>query len=318
MQKFVLASLGVFFVILLTSLIPSYAQTDTTQNSALPAWIKNNFKWYSEGVITEEEVLNSIKYLTENNVIRLEPKDTPAQFMQQMRQNPSMMQDWMDLMMSDQQLRNQMMQNWNQHMIWNPNHMQNWMGPMMDDPTMRQQMYESMFSHQRFMQGMMNDPTFQNQWMGHGMMGQRMMGGHMMSNYGTQTQSLPTGNGTQKTFDISLEEVEFYAEVENEEGQEEIAFVELHRWEPNIIIVNQGDEVTLNISNPRKHAHTFSIPDFGVNTSILEPREGKQTVTFVADQAGVFTFYCGLPYNPDRLYCDPDHSMMTGTLIVLE
>jgi heme/copper-type cytochrome/quinol oxidase subunit 2 len=316
MQKFVLASLAILSVILLTSLIPSYAQTDAT-NPALPAWIKNNFKWYSEGAISEGEVVNSIKYLAENNVIRLEQKNSTAQFMQQVRQNPSVMQNWMDSMMSDPQLRNQMMQNWNQHMTWNPNHMQNWMGPVMDDPTLRQQMYESMFSHQRFMQGMMDDPTFQNQWMGQGMMGQGMMGGHMMSNYGTQTQSLPTGNGT-KTFDISLEEVEFYATVENEEGQEETAFVELHRWEPNIIIVNQGDEVTLNISNPRKHAHTFSIPDFGVNTSILEPREGKQTVTFVADQTGVFTFYCGLPYNPDRLYCDPDHSMMTGTLIVLE
>ena len=42
------------------------------------------------------------------------------------------------------------------------------------------------------------------------------------------------------------------------------------------------------------------------------------TVTFVADTSGVFTFYCGLPYNADRGYCDPDHSMMTGTLIVLE
>ena len=115
-----------------------------------------------------------------------------------------------------------------------------------------------------------------------------------------------------------MEEVEFFAEAENEEGEEGVSFVELHRWEPNMIIVHQGDTVVLEISNPRKHAHTFSIPAFDVDSQILEPREGIDTVTFVADTSGVFTFYCGLPYNPDKLYCDPDHSMMTGTLVVLE
>jgi plastocyanin len=310
-----LASIGILPVILLTSC--SYAQTDdTTSSSSLPPWIKNNFKWYSDGIVTENEVLNSIKYLADNNIIKLGPKN-PSQLMQTMRQDPSLMKGWMNSVMQDTQLRTQMMQNWNQHMMQNPGQMQNWMGPMMDDPTLRQQMYESMFSHQSFMQGMMNNPDFQSRWMGQGMMENRMMG-HMMSNYATQTQPIPTGNATKRTFDISLEEVTFSADVENEEGKEEIAFVELHRWEPNLIIVNQGDEVTLNISNPRKHAHTFSLPDLGVNTKILEPREGKETVTFVADTPGVFTFYCGLPYSPDKLYCDPDHSMMTGTLIVLE
>ena len=318
MKKFLSVFFVIFSIIFTISVNQSFAQTENTPNPALPAWIKNNFKWFAEGEITEDEILNSIKYLTENNVIKLEPKDPSTQFFHHMKQNPSFMNDWMTTMMDDPDLRNQMMMNWNQHMMWNPQHVQGWMNPMMDDHVLRQQMYESMFSHQPFMQGMMDNPDFQNNWKGHDMMGQGMMGGHMMSNYATQTQEIPTGNATQRIFDISLEEVEFWAEVESEEGEEEIAFVELHRWEPNLIIVNQGDEVTLNISNPRKHAHTFSIPDFGVNTEILESREGKQTVTFVADTAGVFTFYCGLPYNADRGYCDPDHSMMTGTLIVLE
>ena len=155
------------------------------------------------------------------------------------------------------------------------------------------------------------------------MMGNNMMDGSMMMNHGMtgsqSSQTLPTNESTQtRTFQISMEEVEFFAEAENEEGVEGISFVELHRWEPNLIIINQGDTVVLEITNPRKHAHTFSIPEFGVNSKILEPREGMDTITFVADNPGVFTFSCGLPHNSDKLYCDPDHSMMTGTLIVLE
>lgn len=87
---------------------------------SLPEWIKNNFTWFAEGKISEGEVLGAIKYMVENNLIKIE-----------------------------------------------------------------------------------NEP---------------------------QT----------KTFQISLEEVEFWAEVENSEGEQEVAYVELHRWEPNIIVVNKG------------------------------------------------------------------------------
>jgi len=51
---------------------------------------------------------------------------------------------------------------------------------------------------------------------------------------------------------------------------------------------------------------------------MLEPRGGTETVEFVADKAGTFTFSCEVPYNPDKQWCDPDHAMMTGTLIVLD
>jgi hypothetical protein len=39
------------------------------------------------------------------------------------------------------------------------------MGTMMNDPQLSQQMYGMMVQHNQFMQGMMNDPQFQNQWM---------------------------------------------------------------------------------------------------------------------------------------------------------
>jgi len=260
-------------------------------------------------------------------------------FDQMMSNNPRMSQHWMDsgMMMNQQQMQQMMndpqtMQQMHDMMMSNPQHMNQMMGPMMDtmmdDPDMQQQMMNHMMGHQGMMNSMMNNQDMMNMMGSNMMMGENMMmGGHMMGSgmmhqgmmSSQSSQTIPTDTEPQtRTFQISMEEVEFYAEVENEGGGEAIAFVELHRWEPNTIIVNQGDTVTLEITNPRKHAHTLSIPAFDVNTKILEPREGVDTVTFVADTPGVFTFYCGLPYNPDKLYCDPDHSMMTGTLIVLE
>ncbi|MBT8173070.1 MAG: hypothetical protein HKO48_05060 [Nitrosopumilus sp.] len=261
------------------------------------------------------------------------PMMNDPQSMQQMMNDPQQMNQWMNTMMNDPQSMQQM----HDMMMSNSQHMNQMMGPMMDtmmnDPQMQQQMMNQMMNHQGMMDYMMTNQDMMNMMMGSNMMGgmmmdgNMMMGNHMMGsemmNQGMMSsqssQTIPTNEDPQtRTFQISMEEVEFYAEVENEGGEEAIAFVELHRWEPNTIIVNQGDTVILEISNPRKHAHTLSIPAFNVNSEMLEPREGADTVTFVADTSGVFTFYCGLPYNPDKLYCDPDHSMMTGTLIVLE
>ena len=257
----------------------------------------------------------------------LQPTTTPAmmstQQMQQMMNDPQQMNQWMTTMMNDPQAMQQM----HDMMMSNPQHMNQMMAPMMNymmnDPQMQQQMMTHMMNHQGMMDYMMNHPDMMNMMMGdHMMMDGSMMGGHMMGSgmmTSQSSQTIPTDAEPQtRVFQISMEEVEFYAEVENEEGAEEIAFVELHVWEPNIIIVNQGDTVVLEITNPRKHAHTLSIPAFDVYSGMLDPRVGADTVTFVADTPGVFTFYCGLPYNPDKLYCDPDHNMMTGTLIVLE
>jgi hypothetical protein len=261
-------------------------------------------------------------------------------FDQMMSNNPRMSQHWMDsgMMMNQQQMQQmindpQTMQQMHDMMMSNPQHMNQMMGPMMNtmmnDPEMQQQMMNHMMNHQGMMDYMVANQDMMNMMMGNNMMmdGNMMMGGHMMGSgmmgqgmmSSQSSQTIPSDTEPQtRTFQISMEEVEFYAEVENEGGEEAIAFVELHRWDPNTIIVNQGDTVVLEITNPRKHAHTLSIPAFNVNSEMLEPREGADTVTFVADTPGVFTFYCGLPYNPDKLYCDPDHNMMTGTLIVLE
>lgn len=225
------------------------------------------------------------------------------QWMNILMQNPNSMDQWMGTMMQNQQFMHGMMMN--------PEFQQNYMGPWMSNSTNWNQMMDSGWIHQDMMG---------NHMMGSGMMmgPGMMMGGVSTSPSSASVSDLQTSVEPQtRTFDVILDEVEFYAEVENEEGQEEIAFVELHQWNPNLILVNEGDTVILNISNPRKHTHTFSIPELGINTKVLESRTGSETIQFVADKPGVFTFACGLPYNSVAGQCDPDHSMMTGTLIVL-
>ncbi len=38
----------------------------------LPEWVRNTFIWYAEGVVSENELLNSITYLVKNNIISIE------------------------------------------------------------------------------------------------------------------------------------------------------------------------------------------------------------------------------------------------------
>jgi nitrous-oxide reductase len=79
---------------------------------------------------------------------------------------------------------------------------------------------------------------------------------------------------------------------------------------PEHIRVRQGDRVTIHLTSlERAHdaTHGFAIAKYNVNLS-LEPGE-SQTVTFVADQAGVFPFYC-------TEFCSALHLEMTGYLLV--
>jgi len=37
----------------------------------IPDWIKNNAGWWADGLISEEDFLNGIKYLVEKGIIRV-------------------------------------------------------------------------------------------------------------------------------------------------------------------------------------------------------------------------------------------------------
>lgn len=114
-------------------------------------------------------------------------------------------------------------------------------------------------------------------------------------------------------FSVFLGEVTVLAE---EEGMhKEVG--EYHRWEPQTLVVKKGDTVTIEVKNPRKHIHSFAIPAYNVDTGPLEPRTGTATVKFVADREGVYVYECNTDFDEEKGQCDPDHSSMTGYIVVM-
>lgn len=78
------------------------------------------------------------------------------------------------------------------------------------------------------------------------------------------------------------------------------------QFDPGTMTVNQGDRVRLKITSIDV-AHSFMLKEYNLNAK-LEPNE-TQTIEFIADKAGTFSFRCGVP-------CGEGHREMTGTLVV--
>jgi Cupredoxin-like domain len=80
--------------------------------------------------------------------------------------------------------------------------------------------------------------------------------------------------------------------------------VEVYLWQPSQIIVNEGDEVTLEFVGINSRSHPVTIS--GYEKTFVLKRGHVHRVTFVADKAGVFPFVCAT-HRPS----------MTGELVVL-
>jgi hypothetical protein len=80
--------------------------------------------------------------------------------------------------------------------------------------------------------------------------------------------------------------------------------VEVYVWQPSQILVNQGDEVTLEFVGINGQSHPVTVSGFGKTFTLK--RGHVQRVTFVADKAGIFRFYCSA-HMPS----------MTGELVVM-
>ena len=61
----------IVFSILIVSSSANFANAES-----VPEWVKNNALWYGQGVISETEFLNAIKFLIENEVIVIESAET--------------------------------------------------------------------------------------------------------------------------------------------------------------------------------------------------------------------------------------------------
>jgi plastocyanin len=80
--------------------------------------------------------------------------------------------------------------------------------------------------------------------------------------------------------------------------------ISAYRWDPSQIIVNQGDEVTLEIIGINGAEHPAVIDGYDVSFTVK--RGELTTVTFTADTAGVF-----------RVICSTHEPSMIGEIIVL-
>lgn len=81
------------------------------------------------------------------------------------------------------------------------------------------------------------------------------------------------------------------------------------KFYPQTITVLKDDMVKIVLhNNEADMGHGFAIDAYGIKQD-LQPGQ-TVTIEFLADKAGVFTFYCTVP-------CGPGHSEMTGQLIVL-
>ena len=67
-----------------------------------------------------------------------------------------------------------------------------------------------------------------------------------------------------------------------------------YRYNPEVINVNFGDRVRINIKNNDRITHGISLPVFGVNTGVSPGQ--TTTIQFVANQRG----------NPET-FCSTDH-----------
>lgn len=82
---------------------------------------------------------------------------------------------------------------------------------------------------------------------------------------------------------------------------------EVFSWSPQTIAACVGDTIKLSIGNPGPDDHTFTLPDFSVNTPVPT---GKSTdVSFKASKAGIFDYYCTVAEHTKYMH---------GTLLVFD
>jgi plastocyanin len=92
-----------------------------------------------------------------------------------------------------------------------------------------------------------------------------------------------------------------------------------HFYNPSMIVVRKGDTLRVRFMNLTFATHGLEFEGYGVRTRPLPGGPtGQETVSFVADKAGIFRFKCYVPYDPATGQCSPDHDTQVGYLVVLD
>jgi len=63
---------GYWAILIITLGIVLFSVTAYAQNSAIPDWVKNNAKWWSEGQIGESDYISSLQYLINEGIIKVQ------------------------------------------------------------------------------------------------------------------------------------------------------------------------------------------------------------------------------------------------------
>jgi plastocyanin len=82
---------------------------------------------------------------------------------------------------------------------------------------------------------------------------------------------------------------------------------EVFAWQPQQIDACAGDTIKLAIGNPGPDDHTFTMPDFSVNTPV--PTGKVTNVSFKAAKPGIYEYYCTVAEHTKYMH---------GTLLVFD
>lgn len=127
-----------------------------------------------------------------------------------------------------------------------------------------------------------------------------LIGGYyLFGNYGNIMETAGSA-GSKKEFTIIT--TEYKAKMED--GK----IIEVYRWDPGILFVEKGDQVTLKFYGVQGAFHPFEIKGLGIKGEVKKGRETE--VSFVADKEGTFEIICHTHSNHTQ------NGPMVGYLIV--
>jgi plastocyanin len=101
-----------------------------------------------------------------------------------------------------------------------------------------------------------------------------LAGGFGYSKFVKSEESKPIETGVVKSFTVIAKKNEW-------------------RFLPEQIEVNRGDRVNLKVINEDDYDHGIAIEAFGISQRL--PARGTIEISFVATQAGEFTYFCSVP-----------------------